>query len=147
MPGHTSAAPSAAFRFAHPLWYVVILFGLSMLFLSAAYPTGFPPPLDLLQPVHSLAYFVFRTQSLLIVASIAAAAVHLAEAAYVACVLLPRKGVRGWSRLLWPLQTAVLGFPPSASSSPPPPSPSAALPNLPPSPAAPRGWRRGRGVR
>ena len=106
-----STRPSSAFRFAHPLWFVSILSGLSLLFLAAAYPSGYPPPLTPLQPVHSLAYAIFRTQSVVVVASLAAIAAHAGEAVYVAVHLLDERGVRGYDRLWWTLQTLILGFP------------------------------------
>ena len=113
MPSTTSrrAPPSPTFRFAHPLWYLSILFGLSSLFLAAAYPSHFPPPLTFLQPVHSLAYAIFRTQTMLIIGSVAAIAAHVGEAGYTAFHLLDDRGVRGYDRLWWTLQTLILGFP------------------------------------
>ena len=103
--------PHSTFRFAHPLWYLVIFFGLFTLYLCAAYPKAMPSPFTALQPLHDVAYAIFRTQLMLQIAFAAALAGHAGEAVYAYSVLLDRKGVAGNDRVYWTVQTLLLGFP------------------------------------
>ena len=112
-PSPLPSTPShRTFRFAHPLVYFLVLFGMSSLSLAAFHPQPLPPPLSLLRPVVELAYILFREQCVVQAVFYTAVGLHVGEAVWVAVSgVLRRKGVvDGWERLAWVGQTVLLGW-------------------------------------
>ena len=79
--------------------------------LAAFYPIV-PPSLAVLQPVVSLAYFLFGEQWVVQAVFYTAVGLHAGEALWVAASsMLRRKGVHdGWVRGAWVMQTVLLGW-------------------------------------
>jgi hypothetical protein len=91
--------------------YFLILFGLFSLYLSAFYPSGMPSPFTVLQPIHSLAYFIFRSSTVLRVVFIVAISVHCAEATYALVLVSGHPSLSSIDRLAWTVQTLMCGYP------------------------------------
>jgi hypothetical protein len=89
----------------------LILFGLFSLYLSAFYPSSMPSPFTVLQPIHSLAYFIFRSSLVLRVVFILAIVVHLAEATYALVLVSRHPTVSSVDRVAWTVQTVLCGYP------------------------------------